>query len=127
MIYEKLPLFNHPTAPHNGTDTSIKAAKEIAPHVNRMCDVILKTLYKFPKGLTCQEIEDIAELRHQSCSPRLKELRDCVPALVEHRINESTKQWIRRENDDGTGTCKRTARVNFISQAGREYLEALNM
>ena len=123
MIYEKLPS-TMISPPHNGTETSRMAAEEIKPHRQRMCDDILVLLRKFPRGLTCAQIEGIAEMKHQTASARLKELRqDYEPQLVEYRIDEVTKQWIRRENEPG----KRTAMVNFISKAGKEYLKALDL
>ncbi len=123
MIYEKIPS-TMISPRHNGTETSRMAAEEIKPHRQRMCDDILILLRKFPMGLTCAQIEGIAEMKHQTVSARLKELRqDYDPQLVEYRINEQTKQFIRRENEPG----HRTAFVNFLSKAGMEYLEALNM
>jgi hypothetical protein len=104
--------------------TSRMAAEEIKPHKQRMCDEILQILRRFPMGLTCAQIEGIAEMKHQTASARLKELRqDFEPRLVEYRIDETTKQWIRRENEPG----KRTAMVNFLSKAGKDYLEILGI
>ena len=85
MTYEKLPQFNEPDKdpPHNGTDTSREAAQKIKKHRRKLSDDILVLLRQFPMGLTSAQIVDISGIKHQTATPRLKELRqECEPALV---------------------------------------------
>lgn len=63
-------------APHNSTDTSKMAAEEIKPHLGRLqSEVYSFILKKGYSGATCEEIEIALGLGHQTCSPRIYELR----------------------------------------------------
>lgn len=63
--------------PHNGTDTSKAAAESMEPHLGRLQQLI-HDYYDSRRwyGATCDEAEAALEMRHQTCSARVKELRD---------------------------------------------------
>ena len=48
MDHNDLPLFNHPAAPHNGTDTSRDAAESIRSQINGMCRDVLEKVRRLP-------------------------------------------------------------------------------
>ena len=59
MDADQFSLFNHPTAPHNGTDTSRDAAASIVDQVNGMCRDVLRAIREAEDGLTCDEVEQL--------------------------------------------------------------------
>ena len=119
MIYEKnlkeMPLFQYLTAPHNNTEPSIDAAKSIKKALNSMCSNVLKTVKSHSNGLTCDEIEDILGMKHQTASARLRDLITCQPPYVEFRNDPTTGQPRRRPTKSG-----RTARIYYATHLGAE-------
>ena len=101
-------LFNHPTAPHNGTDTSRDAAASIIDQVNGMCRDVLRAVRQAEDGLTCDEVEQLLGMKHQTASARIRDLTTCQPALLEQRLDEATGKFARRATRSG-----RTARVYY--------------
>jgi len=74
MVGEQYDLFGG-TPPHvKKSDTSKDAAESMVPHVGRLQGVILDHVRRSPTGFTCDEIEIITGLRHQSASARVREL-----------------------------------------------------
>jgi Fic family protein len=57
---------------HNGVDTSRMAAEAIAPHVTQLATRLFDLLVEKPR--TCQELERLTSLTHQTASARLREL-----------------------------------------------------
>ena len=73
------PRFELPgAAPHNGESTSIEAAEAIKPLLTGLRARIYKALEAAEDGLTCTEVERMLDIKHQTCSPRLKELVEQV-------------------------------------------------
>jgi len=101
-------LFNHPTAPHNGTDTSRDAAASIVDQVNGMCRDVLRAIREAENGLTCDEVEQLLGMKHQTASARIRDLTSCQPALLEQRLDQVTGKPARRATRSG-----RTARVYY--------------
>jgi predicted transcriptional regulator len=62
----------HPSA---GPITSIEAAESLT-NVGQLAHEVLKTLAAHRGGLTCDEIEQLMNGRHQTISARVNELRD---------------------------------------------------
>lgn len=62
------PAFVH------GSDTSKAAADSIEPHAPTLRDRILDAIRVAADGLTCDEVEVLLDLRHQTASARLREL-----------------------------------------------------
>ena len=60
-------------APHNGTDTSIRAAQHVAPKAGAMRQTILD-LYTQRGPLMCGQVEQLTGWQHQSVSARIREL-----------------------------------------------------
>ena len=61
-------LFNYSTAPHNHTEPSIDAAESIVDQLNGMCRDVLHAVKSSPFGLTCDEVEKILDMKHQTAS-----------------------------------------------------------
>jgi len=62
------------TPPHADGDTSYAAAVEIEEHVYSLRRRILKEMLGAGAGLTCDEIEVLLRMRHQTASARIREL-----------------------------------------------------
>jgi len=62
----------------SGSDTSAAAAASITPSAAQaMRDTILaKITYSASAGLTCDQVEELLDMRHQTASARIKELKD---------------------------------------------------
>jgi hypothetical protein len=62
---------------HGGNPESVQANKKVDKFAQRIriLDVIEKWAYGSLRGLTCEEVEDLAKLSHQSCSARISELK----------------------------------------------------
>ena len=104
-------LFNHATAPHNGTETSREAAESILPKVNSMCRQVYDCIASMPGGLTCEQVEQILSMKHQTVSARIRDLSTCQPPLIVVGKDEN-HEVIRRATASG-----RTARVYFAAEA----------
>lgn len=67
-------LWNLP--PSNGTDTSNAAAEDIAPKTPNMREKVFALIKDAgDHGITCDEVEIVTGLKHQTASARLYELR----------------------------------------------------
>ena len=65
------------SAPHNHTPTSKAAAESIVPVLGRLQAMILAHYQREKyRGATCDEVEAALGLKHQTCSARIRELRD---------------------------------------------------
>ena len=80
METNDLPLFNYPVAPSNETETSKDAAESIKDKINGMCLDVLRCVRNYEDGLTCDEVEQILGMKHQTASARLNDLSKCHPA-----------------------------------------------
>lgn len=62
----------------SGSDTSAAAAASITPSAAQaMRDTILASVTASASvGLTCDEVEELHNMRHQTASARIKELKD---------------------------------------------------
>ena len=76
------PLFLHPVAAHNGTETSKDAAESIKPQINRLCAEVLRAIRMSPYGMTCDEAEQTLAMAHQTCSARFRDLATCEPPSI---------------------------------------------
>ena len=76
------PLFNYATAPHCGVETSRDAAESIKPQVNRLCSEVLRCIRMSPAGHTCDEVEGVLSMAHQTCSARFRDLAACEPPMI---------------------------------------------
>ncbi len=94
-------------APHNGTETSEQAAESIGDLLGGLQKTVLSALKESPFGLTCDEIEQRLDLRHQTASARLNDLQKLGLAIV--RIDPKTKKPFTRKTRSG-----RNARIYFV-------------
>jgi hypothetical protein len=107
---EECLVFNYPTAPHNGTDTSIEAAESVKEEINGMCRDILYAITTHPDGMTCDEAEVFCGMKHQTASARLRDLMQMEPALLEFHLDPSTGKALTRKTRSG-----RPARVYYAT------------
>ena len=80
-----------------------------------MCRDVLHAVKSSPFGLTCDEVEKILDMKHQTASARLRDLITCQPPYVEFQNDPETEKPLRRTTRSG-----RTARVYFATQFGVE-------
>jgi len=60
-----------------GSDTSLMAAENIAPMVTKLQNMVLDViLAKGTEGATCDEVEVVLEMPHQTASARINELKE---------------------------------------------------
>ena len=112
-FFEQPTLFNQPTPAHNNTETSKDAAESIKPLLNGMCAEVLNAVSSNPAGMTCDEVEQKLNMKHQTASARLNDLTKCQPPYLRFKLDEKTGQPLRRPTRSG-----RTARVYFANQHG---------
>lgn len=66
----------YPDSPgHRGIDTSVDAADMIAPFSGRLRQLVHRTLYAHPAGLTVDELCVVADFPRYSLQPRFTELK----------------------------------------------------
>ena len=94
------PLFNHPTAPHNGTATSRDAAESIKPQVNRLCSEVLRAIKASPFGCTSDEVECMLNMPHQTCSARFRDLASSEPPFI-IKAQEPDGNYVKRKTRSG--------------------------
>ena len=65
-----------------GSDTSFMAAENIAPLVGKLQQLVLDVaLSEGTKGVTCDEVEVVLDMPHQTASARINELKDDDPEI----------------------------------------------
>ena len=96
---QDLPLFAVNTTPAHvrNCETSLDAAESIKPAVPHLQKRVLDCVAPMPGGLTCDQVECITGLSHQTCSARFRELASCQPPLIKKLIL-----------DDGTFARRKT-------------------
>ena len=99
MTFDDLPLFL--PMPHYvaTSDTSYDAAKSIRSDLSALRRQVLATVQAAPQGITCERLEAITGLKHQTASARLKELQDL--RQIEWRIDPRTGKHHRAVNASG--------------------------
>ena len=119
MDFTDLPLFSQPSnykAPHNGTEASIDAANSLsAEDLTKLHRIVLNAaIESMPEGATCEELEAMTGLTHQTCSARTNELAGSKfkPPLLVFDSDPKTGKPKRRENKSG-----RTARIYFVASS----------
>ena len=94
-------------APHNGIETSQEAAESIGDLLQGIRKAIYELLREFPCGLTCDEVEQRINLKHQTASARLNEMVEMGHATF--RVNQETNKPFTRKTRSG-----RNARIYFF-------------
>ena len=94
-------------ARHNGTETSQEAAESFGDYLSGIRKTVYELFKGFPCGLTCDEVEQRLNLKHQTASARLNELQETGHLSV--RINPKTKKPFTRKTRSG-----RNARIYFV-------------
>ena len=90
------------TPPHEASsETSRAAAESIRPHVTRLAAQVLGVIVdSMPKGITCDAIEERLDMRHTTCSARVREL--ALKGIIEARgtrkvrSGRSANVWVLR-------------------------------
>ena len=99
-----LPLFAvNTTPPHvRNSETSRDAADSIQHRVPSLQRKVLECIRSMPGGLTCDDVEAILQMTHQTCSARFRELASCQPPLIQKLILDDGK-YARRPTRSGRG------------------------
>ena len=99
-------------APHNGVETSAAAAQSLSPEnlSKKRLMVLHACLGLMPSGATCEQVEELTGLSHQTCSARMNELANCEPPFLVFKCNPETGKPESRSNKSG-----RKARIYFVS------------
>ena len=72
------------------SDTSRAAALSVAPHTPGLREQVLSAIRHAPDGLTCDDVEALMNLRHQTASARVNELRN-DGAIVDSGLRRPTR------------------------------------
>ena len=75
---------------HNGTDTSIEAAKSIVQFLTRDRSRVYECVIEHG-GATCDEVEAGLQMRHQTASARLHDLHSRASLLVDSGQRRKTR------------------------------------
>ena len=98
--YQQRPLIFEPSAPFvRDSETSKEAAESIRKDLGPMCRIIRSTIASSMNGLTCSEIEEQLEMKHQTASARLRDLQKA--GFIEWKINPETGKHFRRKTSSG--------------------------
>ena len=109
MTDDLLSFFSQPVnAPHNGVDTSIDAAESISESLSAMRLQVFQEVKNAKDGLTCDQVEQILGMKHQTASARLNDLMKAEPPVLCFEIDKKTNKPRRRTTRSG-----RTARIYF--------------
>lgn len=73
MTRAQLDLLEGIPAPSNGVETSNEAAESIQPDTSRLRRIVFNLIVD-RGGLTCDQVEEITGLKHQTASARVYEL-----------------------------------------------------
>ena len=101
------PLFNY-------TETSQEAAHSVNNRIDTMRLKVLRCVGEYVDGLTCDQVEEILNMKHQTASARLYDLSKCTPPYLVHRLEEGKNTFKTRPTRSG-----RKARIYFITDLGR--------
>jgi hypothetical protein len=101
---QDLPLFAVNTTPAHvrNCETSLNAAESIRPSVPHLQKRVLDCVASMPGGLTCDQVECITGMAHQTCSARFRELATCQPPLIQKLILDDGN-FARRKTRSGRG------------------------
>ena len=101
---QDLPLFAvNTTPPHvRDSETSRDAAEAIKSCVPSLQRKILDCIRAMPGGLTCDDVEGILNIKHQTCSARFRDLAACQPPLIQKVLLDDGK-YARRKTRSGCG------------------------
>ena len=101
---QELPLFAVNTTPAHvrNCETSLDAAESIQNKVPKLQRQVLDCIRAMPGGLTCDDVEAILSVRHQTCSARFRELATCQPPLIQKLITDDGS-YARRPTRSGRG------------------------
>jgi predicted transcriptional regulator len=69
----QLSLLAGPPPAARNSDTSVAAAESVAAHTPRLRGMVLEVI-RAAGGLTCDEVEERLDLKHQTVSARVHEL-----------------------------------------------------
>ena len=95
---QRIPAAEYPDAPgHRGIETSIKAARAVAPKLGRLQRLTLEAIAERSAfGLTADECADVLGMDRYSIQPRISELKrkGCIADSGRRRFNATGKRAI---------------------------------
>ena len=72
----------------NNTETlSQEAANSVNNQVDSMRFKVLQCVKEHINGLTCDQVEEILNMKHQTASARLYDLSKCNPPYLVHKLD----------------------------------------
>ena len=101
------PLFND-------TETSQEAANSVKNKIDSMRFKVLQCVKKHINGLTCDQVEEILNMKHQTASARLYDLSKCNPPYLVHRLEKDKHTFRTRLTRSG-----RKARIYYVTDLGK--------
>lgn len=107
--YQQRPLIFTPSAPFvRDSETSKEAATSIQKELGAMCRQVRSAVADATNGLTCSEIEELLDMKHQTASARLRDLQKA--GFIEWKINPETGKHYTRKTSSG-----RNGKVYFFT------------
>ena len=75
-------------------ETSVEAARRIEPHLARLEQLVANTIRASANGLTCDEVERLTALSHQTASARINGLyrRQVIVAIGDKRLTRTGRR-----------------------------------
>ena len=101
------PLFND-------TETSQEAANSVKNKIDSMRFKVLQCVKKHINGLTCDQVEEILNMKHQTASARLYDLSKCNPPYLVHILEKDKNTFRTRLTRSG-----RKARIYYVTDLGK--------
>jgi len=98
----------------NDTETSQEAAISVDNQIDSMRLKVLRCVKEHINGLTCDQVEEILNMKHQTASARLYDLSKCTPPYLTHKLEEDKNTFRTRLTRSG-----RKARIYYVTDLGR--------
>ena len=100
IYYQQRPLIFEPSAPFvRNSETSKEAAESVRKELGPMCRKVRSAIASRNNGLTCSEIEEELDMKHQTASARLRDLQKA--GYIEWKINPETGKYFTRKTSSG--------------------------
>ena len=100
IYYQQRPLIFEPSAPFvRDSETSKEAAESVRKELGPMCRKVRSAIASSRNGLTCSEVEEELDMKHQTASARLRDLQKS--GFIEWKINPETGKHYTRKTSSG--------------------------
>ena len=100
LSYLQTPLIFEPSAPFvRDSETSKDAAESVRKELGAMCRQVRSAIADSTNGLTCCEVEELLDMKHQTASARLRDLQKA--GFVEWKTDPKTGKHFKRKTSSG--------------------------